>query len=250
LTPGSPSILPYPRISNRVFKASRDPASKPGHVSAIRLTYYLDVLSSWCFVVEGALARLRDDLGPRLEYDWRLAYLFGGGPMGYGPEMNAWFYRRTGSITGVKLNPTWKELADETTWFANLATQAARGLGVPDDRVRLAMSRAAMVDGRHIGRRDVAVHVASEASGLPIVDIEREMNDPRAAQALEKSTQEYKALGVKVQPAFVLTNDIGDTAILSGLYRYETLAACAAEMLTAADGYAAFGAANPQPKPA
>jgi predicted DsbA family dithiol-disulfide isomerase len=239
--------LPYLRLLGRVFKASGDPASNPGHVSAIKLTYYLDVLSSWCFVVEGALAQLRKELGPRLEVDWRLAYLFGGGPMGYGPEMNAWFYRRTGSISGVKLNPTWKESADETTWFANLATQATRELGVTDDRVRLAMSRAAMVDGRHVGRRDVTVQVAAEASGLPILEIERAMNDPRTAQALEKSTQEYKALGVRVQPAFMLRNDIGDTAILSGLYRYETLAACADEMLAAADGYAAYGAANPQP---
>jgi predicted DsbA family dithiol-disulfide isomerase len=219
-------------------------------VSAIKLTYYLDVLSSWCFVVEGALAQLRERLGPRLEFEWRLAYLFGGGPMGYGPEKNAWFYGRTGSISGVKLNPAWKESPEETTYFANLATQAAHGLGVTDDRVRLAMSRAAMVDGRHVGRRDVAEQVAAEASGLPILDIERTMNDPRTAQAMEKSTQEYKALGVKVQPAFVLRNDIGDTAILSGLYRYETLAACADEMLAAADGYAAFSAANPQPKPA
>ncbi len=219
-------------------------------MSAIKLTYYLDVLSSWCFVVESALAQLRQELGPRLEVDWRLAYLFGGGPMGYGPEMNAWYYGRTGSITGVKLNPTWKESAGETTWFANLATQATRELGVTDDRVRLAMSRAAMVDGRHVGRREVAVQVAAEASGLPILDIERAMNDPRTAPAMEKTTLEYQALGVQVQPAFVLRNDIGDMAILSGLYRYETLAACAAEMLAAADGYAAFSAANPQPKPA
>lgn len=214
-------------------------------MSALKLTYYLDVLSSWCFAAESSLARLREDLGRRLDVEWRIAYLFGGGRMGYAPATSAWQYRRLKSVSGVELNPAWRESADDTTWFANLATEAARGLGIEDDRVRLAMARAAMIDGRHVGRKDIALHVAAQASGLRPADLEREMDAPRTEQRMHLTTQSYKALGLQVQPAFVFRNDIEDTAILSGLFRYETLRSCGEEMLAADDGYAAFSAAHP-----
>ncbi|HZV79809.1 MAG TPA: DsbA family protein [Candidatus Binatus sp.] len=216
-------------------------------MTRLKLIYYLDVLSSWCFVVEPALARLRQTLGQRLEYDWRIAYLFGGGSMGYSAELSAWQYRRNHSVSGATLNPAWRESLDDTTWFADLAAEAARSLGITDDSVRLALTNAAFVDGRHVGRRDEAVRVAVEASRLSPAAIERAMDDTAVIERMQATTAEYRALGVQVQPAFVMSNEIGDTAILSGLFRYETIAACADEMLAAADQYAAFERAHPQP---
>ena len=61
----------------------------------LTLVYYLDVLSSWCFVAERALGALREQLGERLTLDWRLAFLFNGGPMGYSPQLCAWQYKRS-----------------------------------------------------------------------------------------------------------------------------------------------------------
>lgn len=211
----------------------------------LSLTYYVDVLSSWCFVAERSLASLRDELGDRLALDWRLAFLFNGGPMGYSPQLGAWQYKRLESVTGVRLNPAWRESANDTTWWANLATEAARGLGVCDDRVRLAISRAAMVEGRHVGRRDEAVAVAVAASALSSSDLEQEMDHPRTAEKLWNATMEYRLLPVKVQPTFVLRNDVADSAILSGLVGVDALKSCAIEMLTAADSYEKYNAANP-----
>jgi hypothetical protein len=73
------------------------------------------------------------------------------------------------------------------------------------------------------------------------------MDDNGVIERMHATTAEYKGLGVEMLPAFVLRNEIADTVILSGLFRYETLGACAEEMLAAADGYAAYDAAHPQP---
>jgi predicted DsbA family dithiol-disulfide isomerase len=216
-------------------------------MAALRLTYYVDVLSSWCFVAERALAALREHHGERLAYDWRIAFLFNGGPMGYSPALASWQYRRLEAVSGVKLNPAWRESSDDTTWWANLATEAARGLGATDDRVRLSLARAAMVDGERVGRREVAVSVAARASGLAAPALESEMDKPRTAERMWTSTNDLRGMRLDVQPVFVLRNSIGDAAILSGLFQPETLMRCADEMLAAVDGYAAYGAANAQP---
>jgi predicted DsbA family dithiol-disulfide isomerase len=216
-------------------------------MAALQLTHYVDVLSSWGFVAESALATLRKQHGDRLAYEWRIAFLFNGGRMGYSPALAAWQYRRLEAVSGLKLNPAWRESSDDTTWWANLATEAARGLGVLDDRVRLAMSRAAMVDGEHVGRREVAVSVAVRASGLAKVELEEEMERPRTLERMWTSTNELRGMRLDVQPVFVLRNSIGDAAVLSGLFRPETFMSCASEMLAAVDGYAAYGAANAEP---
>jgi predicted DsbA family dithiol-disulfide isomerase len=216
-------------------------------MTQLALTYYVDILSSWCYVVEGPLAKLREKLGDRLAYEWRIAYLFGGGPMGYTPELGAWQYRRLESISGVKINPGWRDSSEDTTWHADVAAEAARGLGITDDRVRLALTRAAFVEGKHLARREVVIEVAAAAASVSAATLEKEMADARTVTRLHESTASYKALGLEVQPALVFSNDIGDKAVLSGLFRYETMASCADEMLAAADGYAAYGAANPPP---
>jgi len=213
----------------------------------LTLVYYLDVLSSWCFVAERALGALREQLGERLTLDWRLAFLFNGGPMGYSPQLSAWQYKRLERVTGLRLNPAWRESVNDTTWWANLATEAARGLGVADDRVRHAISRAAMVDGVRVGRREEAVAVAATAAGMNRSKLEQEMDHPRTAERLWSAMMEYKSLPVSVQPAFVLRSNIGDTALLSGLWSLESLKACSNEMLAAAEAYAKYNAESVPP---
>jgi hypothetical protein len=73
------------------------------------------------------------------------------------------------------------------------------------------------------------------------------MDHPRTAERIWNSTNEFRALRLDVQPVFVLRDSIGDKAILSGLFETATLLRCADEMLAAVDGYASYGAANPEP---
>ncbi|HXW77676.1 MAG TPA: DsbA family protein [Candidatus Eremiobacteraceae bacterium] len=213
--------------------------------SVVSITFYLDVLSSWCLIVEDALDRVRREFGAAAHIEWRISQLRD--PLGYTREQLTWYYQRTNAVTGVMLNPVWLESAAQGTRFANLAAEAARALGVTDDRVRLALARGAMFDGEHVGRREVAVDVAARASNLDPAALDRAMDDASVAERIAATSAEFKALDVAVVPAFVLRNPIGDTVHLSGVWRAEALIANVATLLRDAEGYAHFGADHPAP---
>ncbi len=67
---------------------------------------------------------------------------------------------------------------------------------------------------------------------------------PAAEKRVLEATAEYRSLPVNVVPCLVACNDIGDTAILSGLFKYETFERVISEMLEASKKYAEFAAAN------
>ncbi|TAM92736.1 disulfide bond formation protein DsbA [bacterium] len=214
----------------------------------MQITYYLDVLSSWCLIADDAVARIRSEHGARIDFAWRIAILSGGGPMGNTRALEAWYYRRTEAATGISFDPAWLEDPQTATLAANLAAEAARALGCDDDRVRLALARAAMRDGRPVGEHDVAVEVAAAAGNLDSKALAEKMRDPAVIARIYESTADFKALGahgVDQRPTFVIRSAIGDTAILSGVYRYEPLAAVVTAMLNDEDAYATFAANNP-----
>jgi len=214
----------------------------------VRLIYYLDVLSSWCFFTEPALARVRERFGDRISYEWRIAW-GDGGPANYTPEQMAWFYRRSGSITGVELNPAWLRSREDGSHWADLAAEAARELGCSDDRVRLALARTCLVEGRRLVEREAATEVAAAAGGLERAALARAMDDPAIEARLRGWAHEFKAMGATQRPTFVLRNGIDDVTMLSGNFRYEPLAACVQAMLDDEEGYRAFEASN-EPMPA
>jgi predicted DsbA family dithiol-disulfide isomerase len=211
----------------------------------VRLTYYLDVLSSWCLIAEDALARVRTEFGDRIQYEWKIAALRD--PLNYTPEQLRWYYARTNSVTGVRLNPIWLESTADGTKWANVAAEAARGLGCTDDRVRLALARSAMVDGKRMSQRDVAVATAAAAGGLPLEDLARAMDDPQTAARIRASSDEFTAYRVDVRPTFVMRSAIADTSVLSGCWRFEVLAAAIRGLLEDQDKYDEFVATEKAP---
>jgi len=214
-------------------------------MAQVRLVYYMDVLSSWCLIAEEALSRVRRDYGKKVDVQWRIAALRD--PLNYTPEQLAWYYRRTESVTGVRLNPAWLESTADGTGVANLAAEAARTLGCEDDRVRLALARGAMLDGRRTCDRVVAVEVAAAAGSLDRAVLEREMDDPKTTARIREACVEFDAYHVGVRPTFVLTNGIGDTSVLSGCWRYDVLAASIGRLLDDESGYENFMSASPPP---
>lgn len=211
----------------------------------IKLTYYLDVLSSWCFYGEPNLRRLLDVYGDRIDYEWRIALVTEHPPQGFSRQQYDWFYRRSGSISGTHLNSAWRTKEYSSTLVPNLAAEAARELGFSDDRVRLALARAALVEGQPVLEPDTAARVAAAASGVDQSKITEFMNDPRMRERIERTSAEFAALGVDQRPAFVLRSSIGDTAIFSGVWLFEPLNATVHAMLSDADKYAHFEANNP-----
>lgn len=213
----------------------------------VKLTYYLDTLSSWCLIAETALDRLRDEFGTQVETDWKIVALNEGAPFEDSPQKFEWFYRRTNAVTGTQLNAAWHTSMDDGSFYPNLAAEAARGLGSTGDRVRRALTRAALVEGKRVPEREVALDVAAQAGGLDRATLSKAMDDPRTMAAIVRATMELRKLPVKVIPCFTIENHVGDRAILSGLYEYDTIAAVVREMLRASSRYREFMEANPEP---
>ncbi|HEY5094210.1 MAG TPA: DsbA family protein [Candidatus Eremiobacteraceae bacterium] len=216
-------------------------------MAAVKIVYYLDILSSWCTFAEASLEKVRTKFGSDLDFEWRLAVLRDSKPLDYSNEDLAWYYARSKSMTGMQLNDVWLESKSDATWWPNLVAEAARSLGAVDDKVRLALSKAGMIDGQHVQHRDISERVAAAASGLDPARLHKAVDDPAVAERIRATTAEYRALPVSVVPTFLISNEIGDVNLLSGAYRYEHIAPCVEQLLADAKAYAAFNAANPAP---
>ena len=160
-----------------------NPATNPG----VSVTLYLEVVSSWCYHAEAAWDEVRLRFAGDATFDWRVALME---PTAY-PATRAqadWFYRRSGTIVGAQeiLHSGWVESRSADGFVApNLVTEAARALGINDDRVRRAIANAALRDGRAVGDLDVAVAIAAEASGLNRDALRTASLDPQIRVTLE-----------------------------------------------------------------
>jgi predicted DsbA family dithiol-disulfide isomerase len=214
----------------------------------IHLTYYLDVMSSWYFYVEPDLERLRQRYGDRLAYEWRIALVTDGGSQGWNHDQIAWFYKRSGAVTGVHLNPAWNR-GPHTTLQPNVAAEAARELGCSDDRVRRALAYAALIEGIPINHKREAVRVAAAAGGLDVTRLSQLMDEPKIEERIRDSGEEFASYRIDQRPGFVIRSDIGDRVVLSGIWRLEPLEAAIGAMINDEEEYARFAAAN-EPLPA
>jgi predicted DsbA family dithiol-disulfide isomerase len=204
----------------------------------VNLLFYYDVCSQWSYFADLTLDRLREKYGSDLDVEWRIAMVNDGAPIGYSAESLGWMYRRSESISGIAVTSNWIR-GNDRTLYANLAVAAAAQLG---HDVRRQVAEAILLRGEPLGSQPGAVAAISQMIGVVPAELEASM---RAVEpAVRASTKEFRALPVTVVPAFLISNAIGDTALLSGLYEFETLDRAIAEMLRAERGYAAFDAAN------
>jgi predicted DsbA family dithiol-disulfide isomerase len=161
-----------------------------------------------------------------------------GEPIGYTAEALGWMYRRSESVTGIAVTSRWVR-GNDRTLYANLAVAAAQHLG---HDARRQVAEALLLRGEPLGSKAGAVEAVSGITAVAPDALEAAM---RAVEPeVRASTREFRALPVTVVPAFLIRNEIGDAALLSGLCEFETLDRVIAEMLGAERGYAAFAAAN------
>src|SRR5438876_52951 len=74
----------------------------------VKVTYYLELISSWCHWAEPAWAELKRRYAGRAGFDWKVAQM----PESAYPVSKSqcdWFYRRSGSImrSPYKLSSDW-----------------------------------------------------------------------------------------------------------------------------------------------
>ena len=213
--------------------------------AAVTVTYYLEVLSSWCHWAEPAWAELQRRYAGRVAFEWRVALM----PPEAFPasrEQCEWFYRRSGTImrSPYMLNPGWFDSSLEGRYDApNLVAEASRDLLPPgDERVRLALTHAAVREGRRIGDLSLAAQLGAAAVGLDATALQAAAASPAVRARVEASTAEFHAHRISQRPAFVVEDAIGDKAVFSGLARIAPLAATIDEMLADTAAYRSHAA--------
>ena len=128
----------------------------------ITVTDYLDVVSSWCFWSEPTWAELKKRYDGRVEFQWKIALMDPGG-LPTSREQEQWFYRRSGMMmrSPFVLNTDWYD-PSLPEWLApNCLAEAAKDFGFTDDRVRLAVSHAALREGKKVGDWETAAEIAA-----------------------------------------------------------------------------------------
>lgn len=217
----------------------------------MKVTYYLEVMSSWCYWVEPVWTELKARYAGRVAFDWRIA-LMRKEDFPVSKAQCDWFYRRSGMMmrSPVMLNSGWLETNRKTMYDgADLVAEAGRDFGYSDDRLRLALSHASEIEGRKIGRVDEAVAVAAKAFGLPADKLGARARSAAVRARVDASTAEFFSHRISQRPAFILEDDIGDKAVFSGLVAIQPIAATIDAMLSDMAGYAAYAAHfGPPPK--
>jgi len=210
---------------------------------SVKVTYYLEVISSWCHWAEPTWAELQRRYAGRVAFGWKIAQM---PAEAYPASRNQcdWFYRRSGSIvrSPYMLSSDWFEPAIKQYLVPNLVAEAARALGATDDTVRLAIQHAAVLLGKKVGRWDVCVEVAAKAGKLNKARLLAGAKSKAVADRVKRTSAEFDALQVNQRPTFLIEDDIGDHAVLSGLVRLEPLVATIEAMLADAAAYASWRA--------
>lgn len=218
------------------------PVSSP-ETKLIRITYYLDVASSWCYWAEPAWAALQERFAGRIEFDWKIALMDADG-MPTSREQLAWFYRRSGMMmrSPIMLNAEWLVPGATEYPVRNLVAEAARKLGVTDDRVRLALSRAVLVERKPADDWETAAAIGARAGGLDQARLLECARSDTTEKRIRATTAEFHDLKVTQRPTFVIDSPIGDRAVFSGFAKAAPLIAAIESMLDDLSAYAAHAA--------
>ncbi|HEY4282296.1 MAG TPA: DsbA family protein [Chthoniobacterales bacterium] len=209
----------------------------------LTLTYYLDVISSWCYWAEPAWADLKKRYEGRVEFQWKVALMDASGlPTSH--QQHEWYYRRSGTMmrSPFMLRPDWVTPGLTEYLAPNCVAEAARDMGVNDDRVRLAISHAGLREGRKFAEWETMAEFGARAGGIDRNELLQRARSPEIEKRVRADTANFHALQVTQRPTFVLDTEIGDRAVFSGFARSAPIAAAIDSMLDDAEAYASFAA--------
>ena len=201
----------------------------------LKITYYLDVISSWCHWSEPTWALLKSRFDEETEFQWKVALIDSSGMPKSRPQLE-WFYRRSGTIVGANhtIQSGWYDPQLEEYLAPNLVAEAAIdfGIGRNDDRVRLAIAEAGILDGRPTSQ--LAEAIAAAVAAVPELDdksLNARASSAEIEQRIRATTAEFHALQAPQRPTYVLENEIGDRVVFSGIVTPDPLIATIGAML-------------------
>jgi predicted DsbA family dithiol-disulfide isomerase len=218
----------------------------------LKITYYLDVISSWCYWTEPAWAELkRRCANAPVSFDWRIALLDASG-ISKSRAQADWFFRRSGTIVGspFMLDSGWLDPALPEFLAPNCMAEAARDFGVKDDTARLALMEAALRQGQKVADWKISAEIAAKAAALDADTLLAKAQSTEIEMRVRSATSAFHALQVTQRPTFVLESNIGDRAVFSGFWRLAPLTAAIESMLADAGAYDSWKAHFGDPPPA
>ncbi len=210
---------------------------------SVQITYFIEIVSSWCWWAEPAWAALKERYAGRVEFDWKIALMDASG-LPLSKSQSEWFYRRSGVVTRspYMLDAGWFDPELKEYLAPNCMAEAARVLGVTDDRARLAVARAAVREGRPVGRWEVSAEVVAAATGLDASSLLSTAKSNEVEERCRRSTVEFHSLKVTQRPTFLIESTIADRVVFSGTWRAEPIAAALDSLLEDAQSYASYAA--------
>lgn len=216
----------------------------------ITVTYYLDVISSWCYWSEPAWAELKKRYQDRVGFQWKIALMDASGlPTSH--EQHEWFYRRSGTLmrSPFMLRSDWSTPGLAEYLAPNCVAEAAKEMGVNDDRVRLAIAHAGLREGKKFSELDVMAEIGARAGQLDPKKLLEWAKSPAIESKVRKDTEDFHALQVTQRPTFVIDSEIGDRAVFSGFAKAMPIAVALESMLDDAEAYGSFAAHFGTPPP-
>lgn len=218
--------------------------------SPMKVTYYFEVLSSWCHWAEPAWNEIKTRYTGRVEFQWRVALMNPADFPKSRPECD-WYYRRSGGTTvrsPYMLSSAWLESERNGNYRApNLVAEAGRDFIGEDDKLRTALAHAGLREGKKIGDMAVATDVGASVLHIAPAELRARAESPEIRDRVEASTATFHAHQLAQRPSFILENPIGDKVVLSGLWVAAPLMAAIDAMLADAAAYASHRAHHGTP---
>jgi predicted DsbA family dithiol-disulfide isomerase len=209
----------------------------------ITVTNYIEVISSWCFWATPMWAELQERYAGRVDFTWKIALMDASG-FPKSREQSEWFYRRSGLMmrSPFMLKPGWFKPNLQECLAPNLIAEAARDLGIKDDRAWLAIMTATVREGIQTGEMETAADIAAKAVGLDKSKLLERAQSPDIEARIRATTAEFHAMNVDQRPTFLVHSDIGDRAVFSGFAKIEPIATTIDAMLDDIAFYESFAA--------
>jgi predicted DsbA family dithiol-disulfide isomerase len=163
---------------------------------SVKITYFLDLTSSWCYWAEPAWAELKRRYAKAsVEFDWQIALLDASG-MSKSRTQAEWFYRRSGTIvkSPFMLNSGWLDPYQPEFLEINCVAEAAKDFDVTDDTVRLALMEAAMREGQKIADGKLCAQIAAKAAGLDTKKLLARAGSKEVVKRVRAATAQFHAL--------------------------------------------------------
>jgi predicted DsbA family dithiol-disulfide isomerase len=184
----------------------------------MKITLYLEVISSWCFWALPAWSDLQKRYADRLDFAWKIALMDSTG-LPATQAQSEWFYRRSGTLmrSPFMLKAGWFEPGLTEYLAPNLVAEAARDFGVADDRVWTAIAHAALREGQQVAKWEVAAAIGARAGNLDEARLLERARSAEVEARARATTAEFHAMQVTQRPTFVIESEIGDRAVFSGL---------------------------------